>query len=124
MVPRVLIVEDSPSTAELARLALRRLTCEVAVASSAPRALELLRGELCPQVMVVDAQLPGIPPTFLMTLGDEAPGACLILLIDRGVATPLAPRLAARLVKPLQPRRLRAVVGELIGCPDAGCGEP
>ena len=123
MRPTVLIVDDSPSTAQIARLALCRTFCQVEVTSSAPQALELVSGPLTPQVVVVDAHLPGTQPAgFLFSLHDAVPQAALVLLLERGVFAPTAPRVAAQLFKPLQPRRLCHVVADLIAgfAADAG----
>ncbi|MCC7494408.1 MAG: response regulator [Fimbriimonadaceae bacterium] len=121
MRPTVLIVDDSPSTAHLARLALSALTFQVEVAPTAPRALELVTGSLAPAVVVIDAHLPGVQPgAFLVQLRDHAPRAAVVLLVDRGIATPLLPPVQAQLAKPLQPRRLRTVVQDLL---DRGLGD-
>lgn len=111
----VLIVDDSPSTAQIARLALTRTACQVEVTASVPQALELVSSHLSPQVVVVDAYLPGVQPGgFLFRLREAAPRAALVLLLERGVFAPPTPRLAAQLFKPLQPRRFCSVVADLI----------
>lgn len=114
MQPTVLIVEDSPSTAHLARLALSDVPCQVEVAADAARALELVHGPLLPWVMVVDAHLPSPPVAFYDQLFSAAPGAAMVLLVDRGVHTPQVPLVCAQLYKPLQPRRFQDVVVNLI----------
>ncbi len=115
MRPTVLIIEDSRSTAHLARMALAEEPCEVVLATSATGALEMVRDRVRPRVMVVDAHLPGVPASpFLSELRAAAPAASLILLLDRGVVAPLFPTICAQLYKPLQPRRLRTVVLDII----------
>jgi len=114
MQPTVLIVEDSPSTAHLARLALSDVACQVEVAQDAARALELVHGQLLPWVMVIDAHLPSPPVAFYDQLFSAAPGASMVLLLDRGVHTPSVPLASAQLYKPLQPRRFQNVVVNLI----------
>ena len=114
MQPTVLIVEDSPSTAHLAKMALSEVSCQIEVAPDAARALELVHGALLPWVMVVDAHLPLHSLTFFAQLHDAAPYASMVLLLDRGVHTPQVPLISAQLYKPLQPRRLRTVVVHLI----------
>lgn len=122
MKPSVLIIEDSPSTADLARLALANVRCEVAVAPSPSRAFELLAAQLLPRVMVVDTWLPGVQPWPLLELLHETvPGAAMVLLLDRGVAAPALPCVTAQLHKPLRPRAFALVVAELlVACEDAG----
>lgn len=114
MQPTVLIVEDSPSTAHLARLALTELDCQVAVTPDPARALELAHGPLPPWVVVVDAHLAAAPEAFFAELHDAAPRAAMVLLFDRGVHTPRVPLASAQLYKPLQPRRFQRVVVNLI----------
>ena len=123
MKPTVLIVDDSPSTAHLARLALTELSWRIEVAPTALRALELVEGAWSPAVMVVDAHLPGVQPgAFLLRLHDAVPRAAMILLVDRGIATPQVPMVCAQLTKPLQPRRLRSLVWHLVQDLDPGGG--
>ncbi len=114
MQPTVLIVEDSPSTAHLARLALAAVPCQVEVAADAAMALELVHGALLPWVMLIDAHLPSPPVAFFDELHRAVPGASMVLLVDRGIHTPQMPLFAAQLYKPLQPRRLQNVVVNLI----------
>jgi CheY-like chemotaxis protein len=116
MRPSVLIIEDSPSTADLARWALLDLALEVEVANSASRALDLLAGRLSPRVVVVDAYLPGVPALpFFIQLRQAAPQAAMVLLAERGVLAPAFNGFSAQLIKPLAPRRFCQVVTELIG---------
>lgn len=115
MKPSVLIVEDSPSTADLARLALEELSCEVEVAGSPRRALELVRGQLSPWVMVVDPYLPGVQPVaFCLMLSSAVPGAAILLLLDRGFEHPQLPLRSRSMFKPLPPRRFATMVGDLL----------
>lgn len=115
MRPSVLIIEDSPSTADLARLALANVRCEVEVADCASRALELLAASFAPRVMVVDTYLPGEQPLPLLELlHATVPGAAMVLLIDHGVAAPSAPCVCAHLLKPLRPRMFASLVAELL----------
>lgn len=115
MRPTVLIVDDSPSTAHLARLALAGVRCEVEVAPSAECALAYLHGWLRPNLMVIDANLPGVQANrFLMDVRSAVPWAPVVLLLDRGMAVPQLSSISAQLFKPLQPRRLRSVVSSLI----------
>lgn len=121
--PQVLIVEDSPSTAHLARLALTDLPCEVAVAGGPSHALELVRGSRKPRVLVVDTYLPGVSARqFVIHLWSEAPSASLVLLVDRGVFAPPVPAVEVR--KPLQPRRFAALIEELIAGDDCPPDRP
>lgn len=120
MRPSVLIVEDSPSTAHLAKLALSDVSCDIEVAPDAARALELVP-RLDPWVMVVDAHLPDLPGLgFLVRLRSEVPGAAMVLLLERGVAVPTVPRISAQLLKPFKPRRLQSIVVQLLHEHDAG----
>jgi DNA-binding NtrC family response regulator len=120
----VLIIEDSPSTADLARWTLLDLACEVEVADNAPLALDLLRGRFSPRLMVVDAFLQGVQPlTFFEELHAAAPAAVMVLLVDRGVAAPTWHGIGAQVAKPLQPRRFGCVVAELLAGADAAGGD-
>jgi CheY-like chemotaxis protein len=120
MRPSVLIIEDSPSTAGLARMALLDVPCDVTVAETAWRALDLLQTQLSPRVLVVDTHLPGVVPrSFVESLHAAAPAAAMVLLMDRGIATPVAPGVRALLLKPLAPRRFAVVVSDLLSA-----GEP
>ncbi|NUP98737.1 MAG: response regulator [Armatimonadetes bacterium] len=115
MRPTVLIVDDSPSTAHLARLALSGVRCEVEVAPSAECALAYLHDWLRPNLMVIDANLPGVQASsFLQDVRTAVPWAPVVLLLDRGMVVPQLLSVSAQLFKPLQPRRLRSVVSQLI----------
>jgi DNA-binding NtrC family response regulator len=115
MRPSVLIIEDSPSTADLARLSLLDVPCDVEVAANPSSALDLLYTRLSPWVMVVDSYLPGVQPQVLLAdLHSAAPRAAFVLLLDRGVHSPMLPVLTVQLAKPLQPRRFASVVTELL----------
>lgn len=115
MRPAVLIVEDSPSTADLARVALDHIPCDVEVADDADRALALARSTFSPHVLVIDPYLPGVHPLFfIVTLHQAVPGAAILLLLERAVPDPGLPSFSLRLFKPLQPRRFATLVTELL----------
>ncbi len=114
----VLIIEDSPSTASLARLALSGLPCQVELARSAGEALRLVR-EMLPSVITLDAYLPGVSSiAFCIDLRSAAPAAAMVLLIERGMLPTDLPAAQVRLFKPLEPRRFAAVVGDLLESDD------
>lgn len=56
---RILVVEDTPSNVQLARLVLEQAGHEVLLASDAPSGLELARGAH-PDLILMDVQLPGM----------------------------------------------------------------
>ncbi|MBI2298412.1 MAG: hypothetical protein HYU66_05570 [Armatimonadetes bacterium] len=124
MRPAVLIVEDSPSTADLARVALDHVACDVEVADDADRALELARSTFSPRVLVIDPYLPGVhPQIFIVTLHQAVPGAAMVLLLERAVPNPELSSFSLRMFKPLQPRRFATLVAELLNKAKLDAGE-
>lgn len=124
MRPGVLIVDDSQTTGDLARIVLEPLPCEVEVAQEPEEALELASGRLAPWVMVVDPHLPGVEPLpFVVLLHAAAPSASLVLLIDRAAVAPPVPSVSASVYKPFQPRRFASLVGELLVSHESAAGE-
>lgn len=116
----VLIIDDSPSTAGLARLALTELGCRVELATSADEGMSLARG-FAPGVITFDAYLPGITAAaFCVDLLDAAPEAAMIVLLERGLVPLALPPVQAQLFKPLEPRRFAAVVGDLLSADELG----
>jgi signal transduction histidine kinase/ActR/RegA family two-component response regulator len=59
-VQRVLLVEDNMVNAEIVRLLLAKLGCEVAVATSGQAALEHVQAHGAPELVLMDCQMPGM----------------------------------------------------------------
>lgn len=68
----VLIVDDEPSILRVISLALRDLVTDIAIATDAERALEMLQN-LDPTLIIIDVRLPGIDGVELTRLVREDP---------------------------------------------------
>jgi CheY-like chemotaxis protein len=119
---KVLVVDDDPFIREVVTVMLRLAGAKVAVAESAPEALDMLV-HLRPQVLVSDIRMPGEDGYALLRkvrkLPEEEGGATPAIAItafgqeeDRGRA--LAAGFQMHMTKPLDPDELQRAVGSLV----------
>ncbi len=121
---RVLVVEDEQDAREVLTIALRQCGAEVMSAGSAAEALEILRGERTPDVLVSDIEMPGEDGYALIRKvraleeerGGRVPAAALTAYArseDRMRA--LSAGFQVHIPKPVEPAELVAVVASLSG---------
>lgn len=103
-----LVVDDSDDQAELLRRYLERSGCEVVSASTAERALELLR-DIRPDLAIVDLVLPGITGEELAARVRTTHPECL-LAITSVHDTSQYPEADAVLPKPFTGAQVAAIV--------------
>jgi carboxymethylenebutenolidase len=82
MTPRILIVEDEPSIAELIAINLTHAGYEVETAMQTEVALNLMKDSL-PSLLILDWMLPGIAPTRRRV---EIPLVAIVRFVDGKVA--------------------------------------
>jgi PAS domain S-box-containing protein len=120
---RVLVVDDEPDARELVQLVLEECGAVVAIAASAPQALEALRRSP-PAVLVSDIGMPGMDGYDLIRrvreLGPAEGGttpALALTAFARGAdrARALEAGYQAHLTKPAEPAQLVTLVAELAG---------
>jgi CheY-like chemotaxis protein len=80
MSARILVVEDSPNNMYLMTYLLRAHTHTVIPAASGEQALGLARAS-CPDLIVMDLQLPGIDGQQTLTAMRSEPGLCDVPVI-------------------------------------------
>ena len=118
---RVLIVDDHEDTVELLAAALTSYGADVAVATSVPEALDVLRRHR-PHVLVSDLSMPGEDGFRLMhhiqSQQPVSPAPTAIALTAHARAQDREQALAAGfqmyLSKPIEPMRLGAVIAALV----------
>jgi two-component system, cell cycle sensor histidine kinase and response regulator CckA len=121
----ILVVEDDPGVAAMARRALQRSRYKVLVAHSAEEALETLRdGTARPDLLITDVLLPGVPgPELATRLRMEDPGLRVLFISGHPGAfaegTALDP--SAFLRKPFCIDDLLARVHDLLGPSAPSC---
>jgi CheY-like chemotaxis protein len=118
--PKVLCVDDEPGVLEGLSLNLRR-KYETLTATSGPVALEILRTNECPAVIVSDMRMPEMDgATFLAQARELAPDATRILLtgqadIESAIAAVNEGQIFRFLTKPCPPARVLAAVQAAAG---------
>lgn len=121
MSARVVVVDDSATILALVAASLRRDGYELATAESGEQGLDLIRSER-PEVVIVDANLPGVSGydvcrTLREATGDHQPHVIILTAAARDTDRERALDVGANefMTKPFSPNALRERVRELLG---------
>ena len=121
MSARVVVVDDSATILALVAASLRRDGYELALAESGEQALDLIRSER-PEVVIVDANLPGVSGyDVCRTLREDTdapqPHVIILTAAARDADREHAVHVGANefITKPFSPNALRERVREILG---------